>query len=215
MRTTCSSTDATGLFRRNVFATFELIIPISLQATWIRNTIARALRDSGKATALPSDLVYASPTISSLAKFIIEVDSSVDHAGTARARKTEEMLALVDKYSHDLPTHNGTYVYDPNSSGYIVLLTGTTGGLGSSILAGLLSSPRVRKVYALNRRSSKGQSLKERQKDAFVARGLDERLLLDSAKLVLLESDFASAELGLDTATFQEVTIALLMIASY
>ncbi|EIN04342.1 acetyl-CoA synthetase-like protein [Punctularia strigosozonata HHB-11173 SS5] len=176
----------------------------SLQATWIRNTVARALRDSGEVTAPPFDLVYVYPTISSLAKFVMEIDSSVDNAGTTQARKTDEMLALVDKYLLDLPAHSGTYVYDPNSGGYVVLLTGTTGGLGSSILAGLLASPRVRKVYAPNRRSSKGRSLKERQKDAFVARGLDEGLL-ESPRLILLESDFASPELGLDAATFREM----------
>jgi hypothetical protein len=153
---------------------------------------------------LPFDLAYAYPTIASLAKFVTQIGSSSDDTGDAKERKATEMLELVDKYLHDLPAHHGANPYDPSAGGYVVILTGTTGGLGSSVLAGLCASPRVRKVYALNRRSSKVRSLKERQREALASRGLDEHVV-DSEKVILLEGDLTLPDFGLEEAVFREV----------
>lgn len=76
-----------------------------------------------------------------------------------------------------------------------ILLTGTTGALGSHLLAQLLAGTDVSRVYALNR-SHPTQTLATRQAESFVEQGLD-RTLLGLEKLVLLEADVSQRELGL------------------
>ena len=59
------------------------------------------------------------------------------------------MLELVERYSAAFPR------FTPSASGLlgdgdVVLLTGSTGSLGSNILASLLQSPRVLLIYCLS-----------------------------------------------------------------
>jgi hypothetical protein len=170
------------------------------------------LRDSAKGdTTLPFDLAYAYPTISSLAKFVTQIGTSSDDKGDAKERKVAEMLELIDKYTRDLPAHHGKNIYDPLAGGYVVILTGTTGGLGSSILAGLCASQKVQKVYALNRRSSRDRPLKERQRDALVSRGLDEHVV-ESEKIILLEGDLTLPDFGVEVAVFREVRTQFFLV---
>ncbi|EJD42002.1 NAD(P)-binding protein, partial [Auricularia subglabra TFB-10046 SS5] len=82
-----------------------------------------------------------------------------------------------------------------------VLITGTTGALGSNLLAQLLASPDVSRVYALNR-SHASQALPKRQAASLIDQGLDPALLC-LQKLVLLEGDTTQRELGLRRPTFE------------
>jgi hypothetical protein len=117
------------------------------------------------------------------------------------------MLALVEKYTADIPPFypsSGTAPAVSESPGAVVVLTGTTGALGSSLLADLLSSSAVSKVFALNRDSPTGHTLMARQTQSFIDRGLDTSLL-DSDKLILLTCDLSARDLGLDRVVLYEV----------
>lgn len=111
------------------------------------------------------------------------------------------MQELVTKYSANFPKHipleDATLPQQDT-----VLLTGSTGGLGASILARLVQSPDVARVYALNRTND--TALTERQKSVFQGRGYDPALI-DSPKVVLLEADLAEPRLSLSEQVFQEV----------
>jgi thioester reductase-like protein len=85
-----------------------------------------------------------------------------------------------------------------------VLLTGTTGGLGSNALAVLIDDPTVKRIYALNRTGK--SNLKVRQADALKDRGLGDKVsALDSEKVVLLEGDASQEDLGLANDAIDEV----------
>jgi thioester reductase-like protein len=90
-----------------------------------------------------------------------------------------------------------------SSSGTVVLLTGSTGGLGSHVLEILLSLPSVDRVYAFNRKSRVPVS--ERQREAFVDRAL-EVTLLTSEKLVYLEGDTSKTDLELPLDVWNTVS---------
>lgn len=113
---------------------------------------------------------------------------------------------MVEKYSVDFPVHRSGGVDGANSVDEVVLLTGTTGRLGSHLLAQLLAKPSVTKVYALNR-AAKG-SIAGRQHDAFVHWGLDEALL-SGEKLVLAKADFSKSDLGIGEDLYNEVRFIL------
>ncbi|TFK85859.1 hypothetical protein K466DRAFT_566366 [Polyporus arcularius HHB13444] len=86
-----------------------------------------------------------------------------------------QMRSLLAKYSADFPVAHWTQTAATGGrtgpgcvSGGTVVITGTTGCFGSHLLAQLLQSTDVARVYALNRQSSGDVvALQERQRDAF------------------------------------------------
>ncbi|KAG8684994.1 hypothetical protein FRC09_015020 [Ceratobasidium sp. 395] len=82
-----------------------------------------------------------------------------------------------------------------------VVVTGTTGALGSYLLAHLLENDRVEKVWAMNRRS---REVEQRQRASFIDKGLDVGLL-KSNKLVLVEANLEAEDLGVEAELFDEI----------
>ncbi|KAF8898051.1 hypothetical protein CPB84DRAFT_1748061 [Gymnopilus junonius] len=106
-------------------------------------------------------------------------------------KKVEFMSDMLSKYSADMNVDSAETCASSSMSQAdkdIILVTGTTGTLGSNILSQLLQNDDVELVYALNRPSKAGTSTLQRQKDIFATQGLP-LSLLDSSKLVLLEGD--------------------------
>jgi hypothetical protein len=114
------------------------------------------------------------------------------------------MHALVRKYTADFPRHrSNASVHAPE--GDIALITGTTGALGCNLLAQLLMNPEIVRVYAVNRAQKGGISLRTKQASALKERGLDPKLV-DSSKLVVLEADTTTQDLGISKEIFEEVS---------
>ena len=118
----------------------------------------------------------------------------------SRADAIEQMIAkyaFSEKLDVQVPSAFKT-------TGLVVLLTGSTGNLGSQVLDQLLRHPDISKVYALNRPSS--ASISDRHLDRFRDKGLDTSVL-SSNKLVYLESDISQDRLGLSESAYNEVTV--------
>nr|UXY92114.1 ATP/NADPH-dependent carboxylic acid reductase [Trametes cinnabarina] len=198
----------------------------SLQATWIRNTLIHALRVSSNVNVhdIPSNFAYAHPSINALAGFISGLISgkTVD-ANVERAAAVERMRALLDKYSQGLERRfpekianghanghvnghaNTSYANGYAAHGETVLVTGTTGRLGSHLLAQLLQRGDVDMIFALNRETSGSQkALSVRQKAAFEQWGLDASLL-ESSKVALYAVDLAKPYFGLSEDAYEEM----------
>ena len=193
------------VFHVAIVADQSLFILFSLHATSIRNSILRAFRKTHiDSTRLSQNIVYAHPTIASLGKFVAQavLGDTQDASESAAAEKIADMNAYVQEFSKDFPVHVGTEV---GQEGEVILITGSTGSLGSLILEQLLHLPSVRRVYALNRPARKGaMSLKERQARALEEQGLDAGLV-DSEKLVLVEGDITAKDLGIDKELYVEL----------
>jgi len=106
---------------------------------------------------------------------------------------------MIAQYSHPWPTVNGDA-----EPGTVVLLTGSTGNLGSHILEALLRDPRILRIYAFNRPSSRQISLLDRHIERFEDKGFDEALLT-SEKLTFIEGDVSQDNLGVLSSVFNEV----------
>lgn len=204
---------------------FSLLL--SLQAIWIRNTILNALeRSSGADPALirsiPGSFVYHHPTIGSLASYVLGLAKGTQgqsHSGTAdanvkananaNAAKIDAMHAMLRKYSSDLRKHVASASRgEEGEGGEVVLVTGTTGWLGSLMLAELLQDPTVKRVYALNRKVG---LIRERQVRAFEEKGIDAKLAT-SNKLVLLDADLTVGGFGICGEVFDEVNKVFLAL---
>lgn len=153
------------------------------------------------------NFVYEYSTIAGLASYLSQLAGHCTDgqaAGPSKAaRKEIEMKDMVLKYSANLPQHHPASDEVNGDDTHVVLLTGTTGGLGSVLLEKLLLCRDISVVYALNRKSS--EALRVRQESAFRERGIDVSLLC-SPKLILLECDFNMKLLGLESCLFNKVS---------
>ncbi|KAF7347147.1 Acetyl-CoA synthetase-like protein [Mycena venus] len=185
----------------------------SLNATFLRHRIVGALKNSGddatKAAAqkIAQNFIYAHPSIEELASSIAAlVHGDSDGSENGRKALVETMIAKYSKGFEEPIIHEKTVA---SSGGMVVLLTGSTGGLGSHILEILLALPSAERVYAFNRKGRTPAS--ERQRDAFFDRALDVKLL-SSDKLVYLEGDTAKEDLGLPFAVWTTLRDTLTVI---
>ena len=152
------------------------------------------------------NFVYEHPTIAGLADYIATIAQgpSLPSEPVDLSRRVMAMQTMLSKYNYAYPSRPSEAT-NPRSNNTVVLLTGTTGSLGSTLLATFLESSDTTRVFAINRNGPSGESLRERQEKAFALRALD-TALLSSHKLVLLEADFDSKTLGLDHIVLDEVS---------
>ncbi|KAH9943386.1 acetyl-CoA synthetase-like protein [Epithele typhae] len=149
----------------------------SLQATWIRNTILRVVRELSPTAAqqVPINLIYQAPTIVALAEAVLAIvnrTSTVSPFATAAADL--ERLAEERRGDH-----------------------GTTGGFGCDALEHLLLDESIAKVYAFGRQV-------DRQQQRFVERGLDVTLL-GTPRFKAVEAVLEAPDFGIDPALLEEI----------
>ncbi|MCJ1433008.1 hypothetical protein MMC27_002367 [Xylographa pallens] len=125
-------------------------------------------------------IVYSNPTASKLAKalhgLVNQGDKTHKELEHDRIKRMEDMLA---KYSHN---------------SFTVVLTGSTGSLGSYLLNYLLESPQVSKIICLNRGHGE-----EKQKIVNASRGLVSEW---DDRVIFLTTDLSKPRLGLSGDDF-------------
>lgn len=129
--------------------------------------------------------------------------SVAEGGSSSQTSPTAALADMVAKYSQAFITHVPSAPAPPTGQD-VVLITGTTGAVGTTVLAQLLGCETVSRVYALNRKALTGRSLYERQREALEDKGMDPAVC-DSPKLVLLEGNLNEQNLGLDSTTLLEV----------
>ena len=141
---------------------------------------------------IASKTIYAHPTVhdlySAMAQLGTEPADDED-----RGQKMQKYLAL---HASDLPFNARTPVA---SSGQplVVLLTGSTGSLGSYLLDVLTHDPSISKVYCLNRSAD----AEHRQREMQTTRGLKTTF----PNTEFLQYDMSQPYLGLQPATYQRL----------
>ena len=140
-------------------------------------------------------IIYANPTAAKLANALHQMTGHTAEASgkleEERIKKMENMLA---KYSEDLPKASTCDVHSGEVDDKLtVLLTGSTGSLGSYLLDALLSSDRISKIICLNR----GTHSEDKQKKSNASRGLIADW--ENDKVQFLTTDLGKPRLGLDT----------------
>ncbi|KAI1632027.1 L-aminoadipate-semialdehyde dehydrogenase [Biscogniauxia mediterranea] len=143
-----------------------------------------------KNVTLAPTLIYSNPSIEKLAKaFYVALNPHVngfEDPQKAHIRLAQEILA---KYTDDLPGVNRD----------TVIVTGTTGSLGSYMLNALLAKPQVKRIYCFNRSAD----AEERQRKLFQSRGLVENW--PAKKVQFLQADLSKPEFGLSEAKYAEL----------
>ncbi|KAF8878947.1 putative aminoadipate reductase [Infundibulicybe gibba] len=178
----------------------------SLSVTILRRRIVGALQSSNTADTLKAaelitpNIVYNHPTVNSLARFVSNLVENPGGPADLRSSKVD-VEAMIEKYSLGLNKRLANTT--TQRANHVVLLTGTTGNLGSQLLASLLRDDRVDRVYALNR-PSKSHAMLDRHALRFEDKALDLKLLA-SGKLIFVEGDASQRLLGLSESIYEEL----------
>ncbi|KAI1404173.1 hypothetical protein F4819DRAFT_494891 [Hypoxylon fuscum] len=161
--------------------------------------LVRALRKTLHRPGLSLSAIYQNPTTAQLATALTtDTDAaSSDEQGIAR-----QLLATYRKLIQQLPKPEAVSASSSVDQTELVhiLLTGSTGTLGTSILFALLSRPGIGHVFCLNRAGDGGFAAQHKR---FATVGLDPALL--SSRVTFLHADLAAPELGLETNTYDEL----------
>lgn len=144
-----------------------------------------------------TQIIYTHPTLATLASRLKALSLATNGTtnGTDSAGDREKrMLEMLKKYLDDLPAST-TKKARAHQQGLTVILTGSTGSLGSYLLDALAKYPDVTKIYCLNRKVASEQL----QTKANTARGL---ISTWGERIKFLKADLSKPELGLSTEVY-------------
>ncbi|KAF4627917.1 hypothetical protein G7Y89_g10235 [Cudoniella acicularis] len=120
--------------------------------------------------------------------------NSNSHAGNLESRT---MQSLFDTYTDTLP-HSSQISLSPSTENMVVILTGSTGSLGSYLLESLYNNKQVSRIFCLNRSSNAA----EKHKELSTSRGLSH---LSPDRVEFLKADLSKPQLGLKTSVYENM----------
>ncbi|PLB54119.1 NRPS-like enzyme [Aspergillus steynii IBT 23096] len=170
----------------------------SLQTIQLAKILAKAtsfqLPDADR-QPITAQHIYAHSTVSQLAQFLRTV---LRGDIVSVASRTERVNNMVAKYTRELPALAQENIDLPEKS--TVILTGSTGSLGTYLLHSLLQDESVAKVYCFNRSDAHS-----RQTKSFQEKGLPAARLHDISKVEFLTVAFGEPKFGLSSDKYQEL----------
>ncbi|RAK79580.1 NRPS-like enzyme [Aspergillus fijiensis CBS 313.89] len=168
----------------------------SLQVTELSRMLQHAskkLHPSGKAMVWSSNEIYQAGSIQGLADRLsrhVGGDESSKKSSDAQWTRTDRLVHSVWDHSRYLG-HGGT----------TVVLTGSTGDLGSRLLHQLLQIPSVADVYCLNRSADAA----DRQVNNFQERGLSGGWITETSRVHFWQVSLGDEMLGLAPARYRQL----------
>ncbi|OIW22562.1 acetyl-CoA synthetase-like protein [Coniochaeta ligniaria NRRL 30616] len=174
----------------------------SLQVLTLTRLLARSFagQDGGPPAIKPA-LTYNNSTLNLLAKALIRsVRQPVTGPEGVTAQPADVAQSLFEKYARTLAgpanvTRSARARH--KAEGPVIILTGSTGSLGSYLLEQLLQQPGVREVWCLNRSADAHL----RQAQLSLARG--QTLDLGSGRVQFRRADLSQDRLGLDSVDYE------------
>ncbi|KAG8631636.1 hypothetical protein KVT40_000776 [Elsinoe batatas] len=127
--------------------------------------------------------LYSNSTISGIISVVSSILRDEETSSKSREQRMSDMLS---KYTKSLPAHIEA---PPRQNKHSVVLTGSTGSLGTYILNRLIRDPAIIKIYCLNRSSDSAS----RQHSAFTSRSLNP----DFSKVEFLQASMGKDSFGL------------------
>ncbi|KAL1860034.1 putative NRPS-like protein biosynthetic cluster [Paecilomyces lecythidis] len=170
---------------------------MNIQISRILQKSIQLRRPDLKTGAITPQTIYANPTIERLSAAVINILEGKVQAGLSREDKIKE---LVRKYTSDLPHKQEARPVNGSNLPSVVILTGSTGSLGTYLLYTLLGSESVAKVYCLNRSDAE-----LRQKKGFKEKGLSVDANTMEDKVEFLQVSFGEPRFGLSEDKYQEL----------
>lgn len=170
--------------------------------------LSRTLKIKFRLSALEPRVVYANPSVKLLSRFIMDRSNwTQDYSDCGNASREEQLRDTIQHYEErierlDTKINNSTSVRQnagTSRHGQVVVLTGSTGSLGSFILEELIRNEATEHIYCFNR-AKDSQTL---QIDRNKLRDLS--TTFSSSKVTFLTVDFQKVAFGLDKQILHQV----------
>lgn len=132
--------------------------------------LVRQLRIKTGLRSIQPSLVYLHPSINALAEALDALAHQIESSETEQRGKQKVRAETLQKYLDVIASRKEDIILNkPGNSttddvDQVVILTGSTGSIGSYILNALLSEPKVKHVYCLNRSPDSGTLQKRTQR---------------------------------------------------
>jgi thioester reductase-like protein len=170
----------------------------------------RTLRQVLKIPDLALSTIYTNPSVETLLPALVKVARN-QHASEDSRLQTPlaEREALLREMQRALGAMVNGDVHGPAKQ--TVILTGSTGALGSYILAQLLNNPSIDHIYCLNR----GANSEQLQSARNATRGLSTACPAD--RVTFLTADLTKPSLGLESTVYERLHahVALIIHAAW
>ncbi|KAI4263576.1 MAG: hypothetical protein L6R42_001290, partial [Xanthoria sp. 1 TBL-2021] len=152
---------------------------------------AISLQNDAVAPRVSPKFIYSNPSLRRLTSAIFTLlNPNVDGEEAAETTRTDLMKQMVQEFSDSLLPSSVPRLRARNE-GLTVVLTGSTGSLGSYVLDDALARPEINKIICLNR-SADGE---KRQLSSHASKGLTQDW---HGKVHFLQADLSKPQLGLD-----------------
>lgn len=176
--------DSEGFFERGMD---------SLQAL----RLTRALRRALHRPHLGLSTIYQNPTTSELAAALTTAEEG---AKKDDRYMMDQMLLEYQQLVQKIPVPEPSAASTETEGPVDVILTGSTGTLGTMILRALLDRKAIGHVFCLNRGPDGGRSAQEKK---WAGLNDTDATMLRGERVTFLHADLAQPHLGLDQATFE------------
>ncbi|KAK0507032.1 hypothetical protein JMJ35_010490 [Cladonia borealis] len=146
-------------------------------------------------------LIYSNPTINQITYAVMAAKGKSMYAGAPGTEQTrqQKMQSIFEQYSKDLPiSARSPTALNPTAT-KSVILTGSTGSIGSYLLDVLLSDPAIAHIYCFNRPHSTPATSRQSQINA--ANGLT--TAFPRTKVTFLPVDLSIPYFGLSRSTYK------------
>lgn len=168
----------------------------SLHVVSIQKQFKAGLRDYTFSSVVDPRFVYSHPSIALLTRAVYELIQNGSVQYRDEQASAAEMQAMLGVYTKDLPQPSVVKAKAPDQS--CVILTGSTGSLGSYILNTLIVNKNVDTVWCLNR-SIDGTAKQ-------LTGNLEKGLRTDfSPRVRFLHADLSKPDLGLGNEDYAEI----------
>ena len=169
----------------------------------VRGINAKASAAAGSMISINATTVYANSSISRLTKACSaaqQPQSSIHCDSQLNAIESPHQIhTLISKYSWNLPITSRCPKPRSPGDGLSILLTGSTGSLGSYLLGCFMENPRVSHIYCLNR----SENSEKRQRMSHVAHGL--KTGWPARRVSFLQANLSEEYLGLSTDVYRSL----------
>lgn len=189
----------------------------SLKAIYVRNSLLSALKRDHRmkdlVTRVPRNFVFLHTSAQAMA----DATSRLVASGYCEQETAERHANMIDdmvrRYTESFPVHEPKDHLVNGHVGEVVVLTGSTGSLGTFLLNSLLKNPNVEKVFAFNRHGSSPSA--NRQLSSYKERGLDVTSLsiaISAGRLVYYEVEVHQPNFGLPSDAYEIIRSSTTLI---
>ncbi|KAJ5053497.1 putative secondary metabolism biosynthetic enzyme [Penicillium rubens] len=158
----------------------------------------RAHRPDLPSTILGPQMIYANNTVSRLAVYILNLIKGIQPADTDRSTK---LAKLVTQYTSGLDCSRTPRLLSQGQPLRTVILTGSTGSLGTYLLKELLNNQSTEKIYCLNR----SEDAESKQRSSLEKKGIMLHHQHWNSKLEFLHVSIQQDRFGLSESKYEEL----------